>query len=224
MPWWQCFEWHIQGPARRAMSSCSAPCWRQTDCISREFYPDPISPFCDSCTSWPPMAGPAASADPLTLSELPTWQPLSVRRRIFCSPSAFVLSSFVRPRCDGSILSQIRVSIAGKAIMCLAADAAAWFKVSGDGKRNARRRLQRWMHENRSALAGRNGRASLPAATDALPMSDCRAKPKFLDVGAPLTKARQAIAEHKKLSILTISSSTTESYGASNPAYPNPAH
>jgi ABC-type glycerol-3-phosphate transport system permease component len=32
---------------------------------------------------------------------------------------------------DDSILSQIGVSIAGIAIMCLAAYAAAWFKVSG---------------------------------------------------------------------------------------------
>lgn len=36
----------------------------------------------------------------------------------------------------------------------------------------------------------------LPAATDAQSMSDCRAKPKLLDVGAPLTKARKAIADH----------------------------
>jgi acyl-CoA thioesterase I len=59
----------------------------------------------------------------------------------------------------------------------------------------------------------------LPAATDAQPMDDCRAKPKVLELGAPLAAARKAIAEHKKLRILTISSSATESYGVSNPAY-----
>ena len=64
---------------------------------------------------------------------------------------------------------------------------------------------------------------SLPAATDAQSMGDCRAKPKVLELGAPLTAARTAIAEHKKLRILTITSSTTESYGVSNPAYAYPA-
>ena len=63
----------------------------------------------------------------------------------------------------------------------------------------------------------------LPAATDAQSMSDCRAKPKLLELGVPLTTARKAIAEHKKLRILTISSSATESYGVSNPAYAYPA-
>jgi len=62
----------------------------------------------------------------------------------------------------------------------------------------------------------------VPAATDAQSMSDCRAKPKLLELGAPLTTARKAIAEHKKLRILTISSSATESYGVSNPAYAYP--
>ena len=60
----------------------------------------------------------------------------------------------------------------------------------------------------------------LPAATDAQSMSDCRATPKLLELGAPLTTARKAIAEHKKLRILTISSSATESYGVSNPRTP----
>jgi lysophospholipase L1-like esterase len=63
----------------------------------------------------------------------------------------------------------------------------------------------------------------LPGATDAQSRSDCRAKPKLLELGAPLTTARKAIAEHKKLRILTIGSSATESYGVSNPAHAYPA-
>ena len=63
----------------------------------------------------------------------------------------------------------------------------------------------------------------LPAAIGAQSMSDCRATPQLLELGAPLTIARTAVAERKQLRILTISSSATESYGVSNPAYAYPA-
>jgi lysophospholipase L1-like esterase len=64
---------------------------------------------------------------------------------------------------------------------------------------------------------------SLPVATNAQSMRDCRAKPELLELGTSLTASRKAIAEHKKLRILTIGSSTTESYGVSNPAHAYPA-
>lgn len=64
---------------------------------------------------------------------------------------------------------------------------------------------------------------SQPATTGAQSMSHCRAKPQLLEIGAPLTMARKALAQRKQLRILTISSSATESYGVSNPAYAYPA-
>lgn len=61
-----------------------------------------------------------------------------------------------------------------------------------------------------------------PGAAPAQPMGDCRARPELLDLGAPLTVARKAMAERKKLRILALGSSSTAGYGVSNPrhAYP----
>ncbi len=62
----------------------------------------------------------------------------------------------------------------------------------------------------------------LPAIVNAQAIPHCRAKPALLDLGAPLTIARQAVAESKRLKIMAISSSSIASYGVSNPAYAYP--
>jgi hypothetical protein len=66
----------------------------------------------------------------------PIWQPLrrcgEASLLIFCLGTFLALSGqVIVDHYDDSILSQFGVSIAGIAIMCLAAYAAAWFKVSG---------------------------------------------------------------------------------------------
>lgn len=64
---------------------------------------------------------------------------------------------------------------------------------------------------------------ALPAGASAQPMSLCRAKPALLELGAPLTVARAAVAERKRLRILALGSSSTAGYGVSNPVYAYPA-
>lgn len=54
-------------------------------------------------------------------------------------------------------------------------------------------------------------------------MTNCRAKPELLELGAPLQVARKAIAERKQLRIIALGSSSTAGYGASNPSYAFPA-
>jgi hypothetical protein len=66
----------------------------------------------------------------------PIWQPLrrcgEASLLIFCLGTFLALSGqVIVDHYDDAILSQIGVSIGGIAIMCLAAYAAAWFKVSG---------------------------------------------------------------------------------------------
>ena len=63
----------------------------------------------------------------------------------------------------------------------------------------------------------------LPAAAWPQSMSLCRAEPKLLDLGNPLTIARQAIATRKQLRIIALGSSSTAGYGVSNPAFAYPA-
>jgi hypothetical protein len=71
-----------------------------------------------------------------TFLNWPIWQPLrrcgEASLLIFCLGTFLALSGrVIVDHYDDSILPQIGVSIAGIAIMCLAAYAAAWFKVSG---------------------------------------------------------------------------------------------
>lgn len=63
----------------------------------------------------------------------------------------------------------------------------------------------------------------LPATAHAQSMSLCRAKPQLLDLGAPLSVARKALADHKQLRIMALGSSSTAGYGVSNPAFAYPA-
>ncbi len=51
----------------------------------------------------------------------------------------------------------------------------------------------------------------------------CRATRKMLDLGMPLESARMAIAGKKELRIVAMGSSSTQGYGASNPAFAYPA-
>jgi acyl-CoA thioesterase I len=62
----------------------------------------------------------------------------------------------------------------------------------------------------------------LPQVAHAQSMSLCRANPEMLDLGAPLPVARKAMADHKRLRILALGSSSTAGYGVSNPAYAYP--
>ena len=67
---------------------------------------------------------------------------------------------------------------------------------------------------------------SLPSATDAQSMSDCRAKPKLLELGVPLTTARKAIAEHQKTSYFDdqfFSDGELQPMKSCPYAYPHPA-
>jgi lysophospholipase L1-like esterase len=61
------------------------------------------------------------------------------------------------------------------------------------------------------------------AASPQSMMTDCRAKPGQLELGAPLLIARKAIAERKQLRIIALGSSSTSGYGVSNPAFAYPA-
>jgi acyl-CoA thioesterase I len=63
----------------------------------------------------------------------------------------------------------------------------------------------------------------LPGFAAAQPMTLCRAKPELLDLGSPLSIARKAMAERKRLRIMALGSSSTAGYGVSNPAYAYPA-
>ena len=51
----------------------------------------------------------------------------------------------------------------------------------------------------------------------------CRASRELLDVGNPLAIARAAIADERELRIVAMGSSSTQGYGATNPAYSYPA-
>jgi acyl-CoA thioesterase-1 len=62
----------------------------------------------------------------------------------------------------------------------------------------------------------------LPQFVQAQPMTLCRAKPEMLDLGSTLPVARKAMAEHKRLRILALGSSSTAGYGVSNPAFAYP--
>jgi len=52
---------------------------------------------------------------------------------------------------------------------------------------------------------------------------ECRASHALLDLGHPLELARKAVAEKKELTIVAMGSSSTQGYGASNPAFSYPA-
>jgi len=52
---------------------------------------------------------------------------------------------------------------------------------------------------------------------------ECRATRALLDLGQPLEQARKAVAEKKELTIVAMGSSSTQGYGASNPAFSYPA-
>ena len=60
-----------------------------------------------------------------------------------------------------------------------------------------------------------------PAAAES--PTPCRAAPQLLDLGNPLSIARKSMAERRKLRIIALGSSSTQGYGASNPAYAYPA-
>jgi acyl-CoA thioesterase-1 len=51
----------------------------------------------------------------------------------------------------------------------------------------------------------------------------CRASRRLLDLGNPLESARASIADKKELRIVAMGSSSTQGYGASNPAFAYPA-
>jgi hypothetical protein len=51
----------------------------------------------------------------------------------------------------------------------------------------------------------------------------CRASRKLLDLGHPLEVARNTVADKKELRIIAMGSSSTQGYGASNPAFAYPA-
>jgi acyl-CoA thioesterase I len=51
----------------------------------------------------------------------------------------------------------------------------------------------------------------------------CRASRRLLELGNPLESARVAIADKKELRIVAMGSSSTQGYGASNPAFAYPA-
>jgi acyl-CoA thioesterase I len=51
----------------------------------------------------------------------------------------------------------------------------------------------------------------------------CRASRRLLDLGNPLEGARTALAEKKELRVVAMGSSSTQGYGASNPAFAYPA-
>ena len=51
----------------------------------------------------------------------------------------------------------------------------------------------------------------------------CRASRRMLDLGNPLEVARASVADKKQLRIVAMGSSSTQGYGASNPAFAYPA-
>jgi lysophospholipase L1-like esterase len=51
----------------------------------------------------------------------------------------------------------------------------------------------------------------------------CRAKRELLDLGNPLDIGRTAVADERELRIVAMGSSSTQGYGASNPAFAYPA-
>ena len=63
----------------------------------------------------------------------------------------------------------------------------------------------------------------LPAVTCLADDTKCRASRRLLELGNPLEGARAALADKKELRIVAMGSSSTQGYGASNPAFAYPA-
>lgn len=63
----------------------------------------------------------------------------------------------------------------------------------------------------------------LPSAVCLADDAKCRASRRLLDLGHPLEVARAAVADRKELRIVAMGSSSTQGYGASNPAFAYPA-
>jgi len=63
----------------------------------------------------------------------------------------------------------------------------------------------------------------LPSTTAFADHFQCRASHAMLDLGNPLEVARNAVANEKELRIVAMGSSSTQGYGATNPAFAYPA-
>ncbi len=63
----------------------------------------------------------------------------------------------------------------------------------------------------------------LPTAVCLADEGKCRASRRLLDLGNPLEVARTSVADKKELRIIAMGSSSTQGYGASNPAFAYPA-
>ena len=63
----------------------------------------------------------------------------------------------------------------------------------------------------------------LPSVACLADDAKCRASRRLLDLGNPLENARASIADKKELRIVAMGSSSTQGYGASNPAFAYPA-
>jgi lysophospholipase L1-like esterase len=63
----------------------------------------------------------------------------------------------------------------------------------------------------------------LPSVVCLADDAKCRASRRLLDLGNPLEVARTSVADKKELRIVAMGSSSTQGYGASNPAFAYPA-
>ena len=63
----------------------------------------------------------------------------------------------------------------------------------------------------------------LPSVATLADDAKCRASRKMLELGHSLESARAAVADRKELRIVAMGSSSTQGYGASNPAFAYPA-
>lgn len=74
-----------------------------------------------------------------------------------------------------------------------------------------------------TAFAVALGAAFLAWSGVALADPDCRASPALLELGHPLSAARQAIEQRHELRIVAMGSSSTQGYGVSQPQFAYPA-